>query len=297
MISSAPFHIDSSQQEIFLNDQETFPYICFYRKLNPQSVNSLSWHWHSALEIDYVEEGEAEFHTLSQNFTVKKGQLIFINSNVIHSVSSNSSSGCKLYAHLFHPKFLCGTYTSIFFSQYILPVIRRTDLPVLQIVPDTYQGLRMAESFLQAVELSRREPFGYELLLRSELSGFWLLLLEKILSIPESGIKKSGLDTDRLKQMLTYIHQNYSQHITLDMIAASASISTRECSRCFQRCLKLSPVTYLNQYRIHQAASQLLNTTDTVLTISENCGFSSGSYFGKLFHRVMGCTPKEYRKK
>ena len=44
------------------------------------------------------------------------------------------------------------------------------------------------------------------------------------------------------------------------------------------------------------AAQMLLQTGDNIITISENCGFSSNSYFGKVFHESMGCTPMEYRR-
>ncbi|WP_394916419.1 helix-turn-helix domain-containing protein [uncultured Robinsoniella sp.] len=77
----------------------------------------------------------------------------------------------------------------------------------------------------------------------------------------------------------------------------TANISTRECSRCFQRCIKLSPMNYLNEHRIRMAAQMLLQTNKSIMTISECCGFSSSSYFGKIFQDYMGCTPKNYRKK
>lgn len=297
MISSTPFHTDSNQQELFFDDPEGFPYICFYRELTSLTDGYISWHWHPALEIDYVEEGEVEFRTPTQSVTIKKGELIFINSNIIHGVYPRSPDGsCKIYAQIFNMEFLGGTYNSCFTRQYILPVTRQTNLQLLKITPDHYHGLRIAESFLLAVDLSRNEPFGYEFLLRNELSKFWILLFEAIRQLPLADVKKGNLDSDRLKLMLTYIHQNYSQHITLNMIAASANISSRECTRCFQRCMQVSPVSYLNRYRIQQAARQLLNTSDSILTVSENCGFSSGSYFGKLFHSIIGCSPKEYRK-
>lgn len=298
MISSNPFRTDSSQQELFFTDSESFPYVCFHRELGYSADHSICWHWHPALEIDYVEEGAVEFQTASQTVTVQKGDLVFINSNIIHEArSSVPGSQCKLYAHLFNMEFLGGTFNSCFSRQYILPVIKRTDLTLLKIAPDNYTRLRMAEFFLKAVDLSQKEPFGYEFLLRNELSQFWILLLTEIQNLPAAENPKKSLDSDRLKYMLTYIHQNYSQHITLDMIAASANISSRECTRCFQRCMQVSPVSYLNRYRIQQAARQLLNTSDSILTVSENCGFSSGSYFGKLFHNIIGCTPKEYRNR
>ncbi|WP_243117307.1 helix-turn-helix transcriptional regulator [Muricomes intestini] len=45
------------------------------------------------------------------------------------------------------------------------------------------------------------------------------------------------------------------------------------------------------------AAKMLLQTNDSIMDIGEKCGFSSNSYFGKVFRESLGCTPKEYREK
>jgi len=45
------------------------------------------------------------------------------------------------------------------------------------------------------------------------------------------------------------------------------------------------------------AADLLSGTAKSIIEISEECGFSSPSYFGKVFKESMGCTPKEYREK
>ena len=97
--------------------------------------------------------------------------------------------------------------------------------------------------------------------------------------------------------MLHYIHKNYSHQICLNDIAESAAVSERECSRCFQRCFGESAITYLNKYRIHVAADMLLKESDSIVSISRRCGFRSSGYFGRVFFKMLGCTPKEYRKK
>lgn len=103
-------------------------------------------------------------------------------------------------------------------------------------------------------------------------------------------------DTERIKSMIQYIHDNYGKKLTLQDIAGAANISSRECSRCFRRCIHDSPINYLNTYRVRMAALMLLQSGESVMTIGENCGFSSNSYFGKIFYETMGCTPSAYRR-
>ena len=105
-------------------------------------------------------------------------------------------------------------------------------------------------------------------------------------------------DTIRIREMLEYIHANYADDITLADIARTANIGERECLRCFQRTIQLSPMQYLLKYRVMQGAV-LLETerTKTISEISGLCGFDSPSNFAKMFKRFYGCSPREYRRK
>lgn len=59
---------------------------------------------------------------------------------------------------------------------------------------------------------------------------------------------------------------------------------------------KATPFDYLLKYRISKSLDALTNTTDSISAIALNCGFSSISYYGKIFKKYMNCTPSEYRK-
>lgn len=67
--------------------------------------------------------------------------------------------------------------------------------------------------------------------------------------------KQAGLQT-----MMQYIHDHYMEEITLDMIAASASVSKSGTLQIFQSVIHISSVAYLIQYRLAQAAGQLHTT-------------------------------------
>ena len=96
--------------------------------------------------------------------------------------------------------------------------------------------------------------------------------------------------------MMSFIQENYVEKLTLEQIADAASISTRECLRCFRESIRQSPTDYLIEYRV-QVAKKLLETTNLSITeIALRCGFNSNSYFTKIFHRSCGKTPNAYRK-
>ena len=98
--------------------------------------------------------------------------------------------------------------------------------------------------------------------------------------------------------MLEYIQRYYFDDIKLADIAKAADIGERECLRCFQKTIQLSPIQYVLKYRIIRGAEMLLhNPENSISEIATACGFESPSNFSKIFKRFYKCTPREYRKK
>ncbi len=59
----------------------------------------------------------------------------------------------------------------------------------------------------------------------------------------------------------------------------------------------MTPVEYIQNYRIQMACRLLAETDQAVTSICHACGLGSSSYFGKIFREHTGCTPVEYRRK
>ena len=65
----------------------------------------------------------------------------------------------------------------------------------------------------------------------------------------------------------------------------------------FQTGIHCSPVAYLIQYRLAQAAEQLYITQKSVSSIAEETGFTSSGYFCRKFRQYYHMSPNEYRKR
>ena len=103
-------------------------------------------------------------------------------------------------------------------------------------------------------------------------------------------------DSERIKTMLQYIMDNYGEAIDTAAIARSASVSESECLRCFRAAIGTTPIRYLREYRIEQAANHLANSQASIADIAAGCGFQDISYFTKTFREMKGVTPKVYQK-
>ena len=139
------------------------------------------------------------------------------------------------------------------------------------------------------------EPTDYEIHVRNLLSEYFAILIHIDKTAVESNQSINLLLEDRAQVILNYIHANYSKNITLDDLAVTANISKSEVLRCFKAIINTSPIKYLKNFRLQNAAYMLKNSAYSIQTIYELCGFDNNSYFSKSFKEQYHCSPREYR--
>lgn len=295
MRAISDLELKSNKEEILPEYTDEFPYVCMFRRMDECIGKKIAWHWHFALEIDYVEEGELEYKTPEGSIVLHKGEAIFFNSNVLHTVTAKSRNS-RLYAHLFDRNLVAGMLGSIYDRKYISPVLKNLGAGMHVIRPDNVKRIHIVETMFRLTDIYEKKEEGYEFAIRSLLSELWYSLYKDVSSVIPMREAGGHTDSTRILTMMKYIQDHFGEKITIEEIAGSVNISVRECSRCFQNKIGMSPGKYLNDYRIRSAAELLLTTEDSITEVAEKCGFSSGSYFGKSFLKMIGCTPKEYRR-
>jgi CheY-like chemotaxis protein len=99
-----------------------------------------------------------------------------------------------------------------------------------------------------------------------------------------------------VRQAIAFVHTHYAEPITRGDIAQHLAISDRHLARCFNEILGISPMTYLSRYRIEQAKTMLASGRAQVTDVAWAVGFSSQSYFSRVFAREVGISPSAYQR-
>ncbi|WP_411347250.1 response regulator [Paenibacillus sp. WLX2291] len=103
--------------------------------------------------------------------------------------------------------------------------------------------------------------------------------------------------SNEIARALQYIKQNYAQNISLQQVADHVSLSFGYLSNLFKKELQITFVDYLNRYRIERAKELLIGTNLKSYDIAVQVGFSPEyTYFSKVFKKVTGLNPNEYRR-
>ncbi|MBE0696910.1 MAG: helix-turn-helix domain-containing protein [Anaerolineaceae bacterium] len=131
------------------------------------------------------------------------------------------------------------------------------------------------------------------------------LLTKEILSMGESTDFLNQIDGNGkslpqptskiIKQVLAYLQQNYTCQINRRDIADEVGVSENYLSQIFRQEITITPWDYLTRYRVQKAKYLLQNTSDSITQISAQVGFNDSAYFSRVFRKIMGQSPQDFR--
>lgn len=99
-----------------------------------------------------------------------------------------------------------------------------------------------------------------------------------------------------VQKALLYIEANLTENLNLRMLAETLNVSPSYLSSLFRKETGQTLTEHISQRRIHHAMHLLKTTRLQVQTVAQHCGIMDVQYFSKVFKRIAGMTPKQYRE-
>lgn len=265
-----------------------------YIKKNKMDVQILSrlpkdTHFHQEVELVYVMEGELRLYVMEREYHLKRGDICVINSNEEHRIETQ---GEITTAHFFITYSLIRSVYNGVSSFFFCNSTSEDD--------ERYEKLRELLN-----QLLKRKMFCEKEAEEEQHEYEYLSVFYKVLGYLTSNfIKKAktdaGMSMQQKSQMRTlqineYIMNNYNQPISLKSLADTLYLSEGYLSRYFKKIYNMSFSAYLRQVRLSHAMSELLYTDKAILQIALDNGFSSISFFNKVFKEEYGKSPSHIR--
>lgn len=274
-----------------------FPFLILYETLSSDEPNSFPCHWHPEIEFTCVTDGLLEYQANNTIYQINSGDGVFTNSHVLHRGKNLSiQEDCRYISFLIDPVIIYGHRESPVYLKYVKPICTEPELFSRYLDNGSAFGSRLLSLLMDTAGLYSSGHTGHELQIMERLCSIWRIMFQEL--SPTLNGKETGTATDinRLKTAISFIQSHYTQNITLQDIASSSHISKSECCHLFKHTLRQTPFSYLLSYRIEQSLPLLLDGSRTMTEIAGGLGFHGSSYFSETFKKVMGCSPREYRK-
>ena len=266
-----------------------------------KAVCNANWNWPNVCSpfarIYYVVAGNAYVQIGDVNLQLKQRRMYFLPPFTTHTTKCDSYF-VHYYIHIYENG-LNGT-----------GILEKYDIPYeIEAEKDDNVLFERLVLLNPSMSLKRYDPKDYdnnETLLESiahnRLRSEWLvmesrgIIFQLCSRFMRNAVPKPFIANDHIYKAMHFIHENLDRYITVEQLASISGLSVEHMIRLFNKCMGISPLQYINQKRIEKAQLQLLTTNMTVKEISMSLGFVDNSYFTRVFKRVAGKTPNEYRK-
>lgn len=277
---------DSLYNEQKKHGTPDFPFALYH--VDPQYYRyEMPYHWHVECELIRILSGELALTLNETKFTAGPGDLVWVNSGVLHAGTPKNCVYQCLVFELAPIVKACGIYSAH------LEHLSAQTLFINPILPgdDAVLAERCGSIFSQ---METREK-GYRLRVFGALCEFLgRIFAQGFYRVNQGETVATHKNIRLFKELFSFLESHYAQPLTLEILARQVGMSPKYFCRFFRSLTGHTPIHYLNAYRIEQACTQMAVLERSVTEAGYACGFNDLSYFIRSFKKHKGVTPKQY---
>ncbi len=243
-------------------------------------------HVHKAMEIVRVKSGRMLADVDGSLTEVEQGSILLINGNIAHKLSAESAEITLIQVDL--SKFIGQKSDDEFAALYefVLSAKRKPYLAT----DDEGEIRELFDKIVRAYYESSERGEWYLTAYLYELAAF---LYTHSFIVPTA---QAGVELEKIRPIVALIDRNYTAPLTLDDLSESVGYGKYTICHLFKAVTGSTVFEYINFLRIRLAAEKLGTANASVSQVAGECGFSSLSYFNRVFKKILGCAPSKYRK-
>ncbi len=246
------------------------------------------FHVHQELEFLYILSGSMKLALDNLEFIGNAGDIMFINSNFPH-MTQILDSRTEIYLIQFrNPSILKNEL------KYLSKFLKQQSVPAHVFSKDDSCSSELLTHIKSMIEFQSNKDISSDFYITSNIYSIIAMLYKKGFFIVEENIVNPKL-INKVLPIIQTINENYKEHLTLDTLAKLSSFNKEYLCRLFKRATGTTLTDYLNFVRVCKA-EELFKTDTNISEISYMTGFSSLSYFNKIFKRYKHHSPTAYRK-
>ena len=167
-----------------------------------------------------------------------------------------------------------------------------------EIVPYIYR-INLAETQYSLIKSLFETAFETQFLVGNQQQAYYLSVVEQVLITASSTLDSTTLPSSdsRVHETMNTITRDLAHSHTIDELAAMVNLSRAQLSALFKSLNNCSIVTWREERRIAKASELLAHSNLQVQEIAAQVGYDDPLYFSRVYTRLVGSNPSQYRKK
>ncbi len=281
-------------KEMYVHSESSLAIGLFYDDFDYLENKNVKVHWHDDIEVSMVTSGCLTYDVGGKRFVCSKGDLVFMNTDIPHSLTPLNGCHVTLVSILIQPIFVFDSHETDLYKNCMRPFLHNTNIPCVKLSSEEDWEQLIYRNMEELIRFYEEKPPYYELKLKSLVSESFYQLLTHFYPEKREYISGNEEDLRRLQIILDYLHENYDKPLSLKEVSAKSLLSREACCRLFKRLVGKTITEYLTDYRINKSFRYLSDGSYSMAEIAEACGFSNASRFAKAFRERIGCRPSKY---
>lgn len=251
-------------------------------------------HYHDEIELLAMLEGEKRVWVDDREYLLQRGDVAFINTRVPHRTEDLPPNISSVLLQ-FRPESFQDERLSNRTLRHLARFVGGAGENPICIFRKKDGEDELLRYLIQIrTEYQEKSP-AYEKYLQGCIHLVLGFLYRREL-LCDVGLRFHNSAMDKVMPALVYMDDHYAEDVTLSALSELCGLSEGYFCRQFKVATGSTPVEYLNFVRIYNAEKMLTRTNRPILDISMEVGFSSVSYFNRMFHRFKSCSPNSYRR-
>jgi AraC-like DNA-binding protein len=261
-----------------------------FKLFSPRLRNTFLWHYHPEDELVYVEADAGIRHVGSHISGYTQSDLVFIGGNLPHlNFDYRLRSDYHQVVIQLREDFMGGAISMSPEFSVINQLFKRSASGI------AFNGNTKAIAAQRLKQLQNLSSFN-QLMALIDIFQFLANSTEyQVLNGDDLSLRFFLKDKIRMGAIYEYIDANYNRKPDVNIVADKVHLTTPAFCRYFKRQTNMTFTDFVNQYRIDMAKNWLMqdkNITETCYAV----GFESLSYFNKLFNKIVGKNPSEFKR-
>ncbi len=252
-------------------------------------------HSHNRLELSIVKSGTGKYYIGNEVYDVQKNDIFIISNIEAHGIEMNENERMTNMVIHFEPR-LVWSGDNDFDSRYLKIFFDRGQNFSHKLDVNNSATKKIQELFFEMEEEFQLKLPEYNLMAKVKLLNMLVLLLRHYNYVAEENSdEEKNYEIKIINKITDFVDNNYDKDIKLQELADIAHMNPTYFSSFFKKYNGLTLTDYIVRKRISKAIEYLKGTDKTILEISGLCGFNNSANFNKMFKKITGITPTQYR--